>query len=77
MYLRKELHRVTGDDVDQSHPQLVASFMTVSGSVKSMSRYTMRTQSGTWSRAAFKEPVDILLWMFICDNMWNNVTDWD
>ena len=62
MYLQKELHCVTGDDdVDQSHPQLVASFMTFSGSVKSMNRYTMRTQPGAPSRAAFKESVDMLV----------------
>lgn len=38
-----------------------APFVTSSGSVKSISRYTMRTQSGALSRAASKEPVDMLV----------------
>ena len=35
--------------------------MTFSGNVKSMTRYTMRTQPGALSRAAFEEPLDMLV----------------
>ena len=61
MYLQRELHKVTGEGVSIAHTQLVASFMTFQGSVKSMTRYTMRNQSGALCRAAFEEPVDMLV----------------
>ena len=61
MYIQNELHKVTGDDVSVAHTQLVASVMTFQGSVKSMIRYTMRNQGGALSRAAFEEPVDMLV----------------
>ena len=61
MHLWKELYRVTDDNFNQSHHWLVASFMTFSGNVNSMSQYTMRTQPGALSRAAFEEPVDMLV----------------
>ena len=42
MYIQNELHTVTGDDVNVAHTQLVASFKTFQGFVKSMTRYTIR-----------------------------------
>ena len=61
MYLQNELHKVTGDGVSIAHTQLAASFMTLQRTVKYMTRYTMRNQGGALSRAAFKEPVDMLV----------------
>ena len=44
-----------------AHTQFFASFMTFQGTVKSITRYIRRNQSGALSRAAFEEPVDMLV----------------
>ena len=42
-----------------AHTQLVASFMAFHGTIKSISRYTMRNQSRALSRTVFEESVDM------------------
>lgn len=56
-YLIQELSEIM-DGVNQCHPMLLADRMTFSGTVESISRYTMRHDPEPFLRASFEETMD-------------------